>query len=82
MPSPHCQDYLHGFMPSRPRSGLSPGESIELECARHRTTAMVAGCVDLLRRRAAHHNAPPTHGMRPDAVADLVTRTEHNPFRT
>jgi hypothetical protein len=40
-------------MPSRSLWGLSPRESIELECARRGTSEVVAGCIGLLARQAA-----------------------------
>ena len=43
----------HFGMPSRSLWGLTPRESIEVECARRGTGEVVAGCVQLLRRRNA-----------------------------
>jgi HEAT repeat protein len=40
-------------MPSRSVWGLTPRQSIERECARRGTIAVVAGCVELLGRRDA-----------------------------
>jgi len=43
----------HCGMPSRSLWGLTPRQSIELECARRGTAEVVAGCVGLLGRRDA-----------------------------
>jgi hypothetical protein len=43
----------HCGMPSRSLWGLTPRESIELECARRGTADVVAGCVGLLRQQQA-----------------------------
>jgi hypothetical protein len=41
-------------MPSRSEWGLTPRESIDLECARRGTAELVAGCVALLTGEPAH----------------------------
>jgi HEAT repeat protein len=38
----------HWSVPSRSEWGLTPGQSIELECGRRGTARVVAGCIDLL----------------------------------
>src|ERR1035437_10662955 len=43
----------HCGMPSRSLWGLTPRESIELECTRRGTADVVAGCVGLLRQQDA-----------------------------
>jgi hypothetical protein len=43
----------HCGMSSRSLWGLTPRQSIELECGRRGTAEVVAGCVDLLGRRDA-----------------------------
>jgi HEAT repeat protein len=43
----------HCGMSSRSLWGLTPRQSIELECCRRGTAEVVAGCVDLLGRRDA-----------------------------
>ncbi len=43
----------HWDMPSRSLWGLTPGESIEMECARRGTAELAAGCVELLGQRDA-----------------------------
>jgi hypothetical protein len=43
----------HWDMPSRSLWGLTPSESIEMECARRGTVEVVAGCVELLGQRGA-----------------------------
>lgn len=43
----------HWGMASRSLWGLTPRQSIEMECARRGTAGVVAGCVELLGRRDA-----------------------------
>jgi hypothetical protein len=43
----------HWDMPSRSLWGLTPRQSIEMECARRGTAELVAGCVEMLGQRGA-----------------------------
>jgi hypothetical protein len=53
----------HCDMPPRSFWGLTPRESIEMECARRGTAEVLTGCVELLGRQGADE-APGPAGRR------------------